>query len=210
MDLLHIDRSKGKVRVDVNRRQEKVQTGRELVTSGYADVRPFVVTALTVEHLMAALAGCGIHNALIEIDGPEVPILDGSAVPFVRGFMQRGVRRLTAPVMAFEVLQTVRVTEGDATATLAPSDTLRIDFKIDTLAALGCGRTLDEESALREVDDDSRVAPLANADGAGHPLRKARLACRLGRICLCLSAHDAPSSRFRCDWNALRQATGNS
>ncbi|MDF3414114.1 UDP-3-O-acyl-N-acetylglucosamine deacetylase [Sulfitobacter sp. M57] len=92
----------------------------------------------TVEHLMAALAGCGIHNALIDIDGPEVPILDGSAIPFVRGFMQRGIRVLAAPVMAFEVLQTVTVTEGDATAMLAPSDTLRIDFEIDfTDAAIG-------------------------------------------------------------------------
>jgi len=83
------------------------------------------------EHLMAALAGCGIHNALIEIDGPEVPILDGSSAPFVRGLMERGIRTLAAPVMAFEVLQTVTVTEGDATATLAPADTLRIDFEID-------------------------------------------------------------------------------
>ena len=43
------------------------------------------VSVSTIEHVMAALAGCGIHNALIEIDGPEVPILDGSAVPFVEG-----------------------------------------------------------------------------------------------------------------------------
>lgn len=85
----------------------------------------------TVEHLMAALAGCGIHNALIEIDGPEVPILDGSSVPFVRGFMQRGIRSLAEPVMAFEVLKTVTVTDGDASATIAPSNTLRIDFEID-------------------------------------------------------------------------------
>ena len=56
----------------------------------------------TVEHLMAAVAGCGIHNLLIEIDGPEVPILDGSSLPFVRGIMQRGLRQLAAPVMAFD------------------------------------------------------------------------------------------------------------
>ena len=85
----------------------------------------------TVEHLMAALSGCGIHNALIEIDGPEVPILDGSAAPFVRGIMQRGIRKLAAPVMAFEVLTEVTVREGDAEASIAPSDTLRIDFEID-------------------------------------------------------------------------------
>ena len=85
----------------------------------------------TVEHVMAALAGCGVHNALVEIDGPEVPILDGSAVPFVRGIMQRGLRVLNAPVRAFEVLKTVTVTDGEASATLSPADTLRIDFEID-------------------------------------------------------------------------------
>ena len=89
------------------------------------------VSVSTIEHLMAALAGCGIHNALIEIDGPEVPILDGSAIPFVYGFMQRGLRDLSAPVMAFEVVERVSVTEGDATASLMPSKTLQIDFEID-------------------------------------------------------------------------------
>ncbi|MFK7763756.1 MAG: UDP-3-O-acyl-N-acetylglucosamine deacetylase [Roseobacter sp.] len=89
------------------------------------------LTISTVEHLMAALAGCGVHNALIEVDGPEVPILDGSAAPFVRGIMQRGLRRLHAPVRAFEVMKTVTVTDGAASATLAPARTLRIDFEID-------------------------------------------------------------------------------
>ncbi len=122
----------------------------------------------TVEHLMAALAGCGIHNALIEIDGPEVPILDGSAVPFVRGFMQRGVRRLTASVMAFEVLQTVRVTEGDATATLAPSDTLRIDFEIDFVdAAIGRQKkslVMNNGSFARELSDSRTFCRQADVD----------------------------------------------
>ena len=85
----------------------------------------------TVEHVMAALAGCGVHNALIEIDGPEVPILDGSAVPFVRGIMARGLRTLPAPVRAFEVLREVRVDKGDASAVIAPSEVMRIDFHID-------------------------------------------------------------------------------
>lgn len=89
------------------------------------------VTVSTVEHLMAALVGCGVHNALIEIDGPEVPILDGSALAFVRGFMQRGLRNLAAPIRAFEVLKTVSVRNGEATATLSPSDSMRIDFHID-------------------------------------------------------------------------------
>mmetsp|Transcript_18269 Transcript_18269/g.28990 ORF Transcript_18269/g.28990 Transcript_18269/m.28990 type:complete len:338 (-) Transcript_18269:1976-2989(-) len=96
------------------------------------------VTVSTVEHVMAALAGCGVHNALVEIDGPEVPILDGSAAPFVRGIMARGLRALAAPVRAFEVLKTVTVTHGDARATIAPSDIMRIDFHIDFAdAAIG-------------------------------------------------------------------------
>ena len=85
----------------------------------------------TVEHIMAALSGCGVHNALIEIDGPEVPILDGSSVPFVRGITQRGLRQLNAPVRALEVLKEVVVTDGEASASLAPANTLQIDFEID-------------------------------------------------------------------------------
>ncbi len=68
-------------------------------------------TVSTIEHLMAALAGCGISNALIEIDGPEVPILDGSAARFVAGFLKRGLRELQAPVRAIEVLEPVEVVE---------------------------------------------------------------------------------------------------
>ena len=89
------------------------------------------VSVSTGEHVMAALAGCGIHNALIDIDGPEVPILDGSSAPFVRGIMARGVRRLAAPVLAFEVLEEITVEKDGARATLKPCDRLRIEFNID-------------------------------------------------------------------------------
>jgi UDP-3-O-[3-hydroxymyristoyl] N-acetylglucosamine deacetylase len=92
----------------------------------------------TIEHLMAALAGCGIQNALIEIDGPEVPILDGSAARFVSGFLKRGLRVLDAPVRAIEVLETVEVADGAARARLAPAGMLEIEFHIDfTDAAIG-------------------------------------------------------------------------
>ncbi len=85
----------------------------------------------TVEHVMAALAGCGIHNALVEVDGPEIPILDGSAAPFVDGILSRGVRRLDKPVQAIEILRPVSVRNGLATATLSPSDIFEIEFRID-------------------------------------------------------------------------------
>ncbi|WP_415921083.1 UDP-3-O-acyl-N-acetylglucosamine deacetylase [Tateyamaria sp. SN6-1] len=115
------------------------------------------VTVGTVEHIMAALAGCGVHNALIEIDGPEVPILDGSAVTFVRGIVQRGLRRLPAPVRAFEVLKTVSVTSGEATASIGPSDVMRIDFEID-FADRAIGRqfkslNMSNGSFARELSD---------------------------------------------------------
>ena len=89
------------------------------------------VSVSTIEHLMAALAGCGVHNALIKIDGPEVPLLDGSSAPFVSQILARGVRQLDAPVRSIRVLKPVTVTKGDATATLLPSDELEIDFKIE-------------------------------------------------------------------------------
>ncbi|HCP81910.1 MAG TPA: UDP-3-O-[3-hydroxymyristoyl] N-acetylglucosamine deacetylase [Octadecabacter sp.] len=85
----------------------------------------------TIEHIMAALAGCGLHNALIEVTGPEVPILDGSAAQFVEGFLHAGVRRLNAPLRVIEVLKPVSVTVGDATACLVPAETLHIRFEID-------------------------------------------------------------------------------
>jgi len=85
----------------------------------------------TIEHVMAALAGSAISNALIEIDGPEVPILDGSAAPFVEGFLNAGIVKQNAPMVAIRVLRAVEVRDGAAFARLEPSDMLEIDFKID-------------------------------------------------------------------------------
>ena len=85
----------------------------------------------TIEHIMAALAGCGVHNALIEIDGPEVPVLDGSSARFVAEILETGLQRLDAPVRAIRVLETVEVTEGQAFARLEPAESLYIDFHID-------------------------------------------------------------------------------
>ena len=85
----------------------------------------------TIEHLMAALAGCGIHNALIEIDGPEVPILDGSARRFAQGILAAGVSRLDAPLTVLCLRQAVTVHRGDAYARLEPASRLGITFRIE-------------------------------------------------------------------------------
>ncbi|WGW03299.1 UDP-3-O-acyl-N-acetylglucosamine deacetylase [Tropicibacter oceani] len=89
------------------------------------------VSVSTIEHVMAALAGCGIHNALIEIDGPECPILDGSSAPFVRGILSRGVRELTAPVRAIEILSPVSVHTAHGWARLSPEQGTTMSFHID-------------------------------------------------------------------------------
>lgn len=95
-------------------------------------------TLSTVEHVMAALAGCGVHNAQIDIDGPEVPILDGSSAPFVRAILKAGVHVQNAPLRAIEVLKSVEVRDGDAVARLEPARNLFIDFSIDfSDAAIG-------------------------------------------------------------------------
>ena len=96
------------------------------------------VSVSTIEHIMAALAGTAIHNALIDIDGPEVPILDGSAAPFVSGFLDAGIVAQGAPVRAIRVLKAIEVREGEAVARLEPSDMLEIAFQIDFAeAAIG-------------------------------------------------------------------------
>ena len=85
----------------------------------------------TIEHLMAALAGCGIVNARVDIDGPEVPILDGSAAPFVRGILDAGLRRQDAPLHGIRVLSPIEVRDGAAMARLDPAEALEIDFGIE-------------------------------------------------------------------------------
>lgn len=89
------------------------------------------VEVSTIEHIMAALAGTGVHNVLIEIDGPEVPIMDGSAAVFVKGILSRGLRELDAPVRAIEVLKPVTVTRDGARATLSPAGGLEMTFEIE-------------------------------------------------------------------------------
>ena len=89
------------------------------------------VCVATIEHLMAALAGCGVHNAIIEIDGPEVPIMDGSASRFVAEIQHAGLVEQGQANAVLEVRKTVRVEKGDAFAELSPLDHFEIDFTID-------------------------------------------------------------------------------
>lgn len=129
---------------------------------------PSGVSVSTIEHVMAALAGCGVHNAMIEIDGPEVPILDGSSAAFVAGIRARGVRMLDAPVRAFRILKTVEVRDGEAFVRLEPADTLEIDFRIKfTDAAIGAQeKTLNMANGafVRELSDSRTFCRKADVD----------------------------------------------
>ncbi len=85
----------------------------------------------TIEHLMAALRGCGVDNALIEIDGPEVPVMDGSAAPFVAAIDSAGLRAQTAPRRAIKVLKEITVEENGKSVRLIPGDLSRFSGAID-------------------------------------------------------------------------------
>ncbi len=82
----------------------------------------------TIEHLMAAIRALGLDNVLIEIDGPEVPIMDGSALDFVALIDEAGIVQQRAPRRHLKILKTVRVDDGAAFAELSPA---RRGFKLD-------------------------------------------------------------------------------
>ncbi len=85
----------------------------------------------TVEHLMAALAGCGIDNVTVEVDGPELPIMDGSAAPFVALIERAGIRALSAARRAIRILRRVEVEDGDCAVSLAPAAHASFGFEIE-------------------------------------------------------------------------------
>jgi UDP-3-O-[3-hydroxymyristoyl] N-acetylglucosamine deacetylase len=86
----------------------------------------------TAEHVLAALRGMGVDNATIEVDGPEVPIMDGSAAPFVTAIEQAGIVTQSAPRRFIQVLKPVQVALGDSYGELRPyADGFRVEVEID-------------------------------------------------------------------------------
>ena len=88
------------------------------------------ITVSTVEHVMAALWGAGIDNARIELDGPEVPIMDGSSEPFVFLLECAGRVQQRAERRVIEILREVSFTEGGSRVTIAPSESFVLDLEI--------------------------------------------------------------------------------
>ncbi|MBO9559245.1 MAG: UDP-3-O-acyl-N-acetylglucosamine deacetylase [Caulobacter sp.] len=148
------------VRTDVHDRDNRVpvtpdavcQTQLGTVINNAADVR-----VSTIEHLMAALAALAIDNCVVELDGPEVPIMDGSSEPFVQILDRAGRRKQEAARRYIEILETVTVEDGDKTASLSPSDHFEVAFEI-AFASKAIGRqsidlAVDEESFRAELAD---------------------------------------------------------
>ena len=115
------------------------------------------VRVATIEHLMSAFAGLGIDNAYADLDGPEVPILDGSAGPFVFLLQSAGIEEQNAAKKFLRVLKTVEARQGDKWVRLDPFDGFKVTFSIDfnhpVFARTNRSLTIDfgETSFVKEV-----------------------------------------------------------
>ncbi|WP_374403459.1 UDP-3-O-acyl-N-acetylglucosamine deacetylase [Niveibacterium sp.] len=111
----------------------------------------------TVEHLMSALAGLGVDNAYVDVDGPEIPILDGSAAPFVFLIQSAGIEEQPKPKRFLRVLKPVEVKEGDKWVRLDPYEGFRLSFSIQfnhpAIDRTGTAVAVDfaEHSYVREI-----------------------------------------------------------
>jgi UDP-3-O-[3-hydroxymyristoyl] N-acetylglucosamine deacetylase len=113
----------------------------------------------TAEHVLAALCGLGVDNAIIELDGPEVPIMDGSAAPFVAAIERAGIVTLPAVRRYVRILKTVRVATDDAYGELRPySSGFRIEAEIDFAHPL-----IGRQAIELDVEPDTFRRELARA-----------------------------------------------
>lgn len=121
-------------RSDLDVADARVPARREFVRStdlGTTLVNEAGASAATVEHLMAAFAGLGVDDVIVELDGPEVPAMDGSSAPFVDLMLQVSLTQSPAPRRAIQVLKTVEVEDGARSAIFLPSVKPAIDVTID-------------------------------------------------------------------------------
>jgi UDP-3-O-[3-hydroxymyristoyl] N-acetylglucosamine deacetylase len=117
------------------------------------------VSVETVEHLLAALTALGIDNAIVELNHPEVPIMDGSAAPFVYLILnEAGVKRLTVPRRYLKVLRPISLTQGDKRIALYPSEHFKVTYSISFDHPL-----LRHQTRTMRITDETFVEEIAPA-----------------------------------------------
>jgi len=117
------------------------------------------VSVETVEHLLAALAALSIDNAIVELNHPEVPIMDGSAAPWVYLILnEAGVKRLTAPRRFMKVLRPISLSHGDKRIALYPSDHFKVTYSISFDHPL-----LRHQSRTMRITEETFVEDIAPA-----------------------------------------------
>jgi UDP-3-O-[3-hydroxymyristoyl] N-acetylglucosamine deacetylase len=116
------------------------------------------VSVETVEHLLAALVSVGVDNVIIELNSPEVPIMDGSAAPFIYLIHEAGVKRLTAPRKYLKIVRPIAISRGDKRIALYPSDHFKVTYSISYDHPL-----LRHQSRTLRVTEDSFVEEIAPA-----------------------------------------------
>ena len=148
------------LRIDVPLEHQMVPARYDLVTDTQLCTKltnEHGVSVSTVEHIMAAIAGCGISDAMIALDGPEVPIMDGSSAQFVDGMVKAGIVEQLGDVKAIRVLRPIIIEDGDKRAALMPADKMEMDFSISFEdAAIGeqqHGMTLVNGAFVSELSD---------------------------------------------------------
>ncbi|MBL0967915.1 MAG: UDP-3-O-acyl-N-acetylglucosamine deacetylase [Brevundimonas sp.] len=167
------------VRTDIKDRDNVVPVRGDVVIDARLNTRianADGVEVSTIEHLMAAFAALGVSNAIVEIDGHEVPIMDGSALPFVQLLDRAGFRKQEAPVRYIEVLEPIRVQDGDKSAALLPCDRYEMRFEIDFDSKVIGNQVVDfvvDEDTFRREIMSARTFGFAHEVEA---LRKAGLA----------------------------------
>ncbi len=148
------------VRTDILDRDNRVPVFPEAVCKtqlGTVIENAAGVTVATIEHLMAALVMNGIDNAVVELDGPEMPIMDGSSWPFLQILDRAGRRPQAAARRFIEIIDTVEVIDGDKRAALKPALQFEVAFAIEFPTAV-IGRQeidlpMDENAFRRELAD---------------------------------------------------------
>jgi UDP-3-O-[3-hydroxymyristoyl] N-acetylglucosamine deacetylase len=117
------------------------------------------VSVETVEHLLAALTALGIDNCIVELNTPEVPIMDGSAAPFVYLILnEAGVKRLSAPKKFLKVLRPISLSQGDKRIALYPSDHFKVTYSISFDHPL-----IRHQSRTMKITDETFVEEIAPA-----------------------------------------------